>query len=134
LLIDALNDGSIDAFASRLSPEVTVISEDTRNVIASRTDAVNYFNARLDGLNRCDPDSYLAVAGTYDAGDGVAHPCAIIYDRFRKSCVLRLGVNRQRLVEEILLSAVASTLDRARPMEPPAFPQTPILPTLTIGG
>lgn len=129
--IDALNDGSIDAFASRLSPDVTVISEDTRNVIASRADAVSYFNARLDGLNRSDPDSYLAVAGHYDAGDGVRQPCAILYDRFRKSCVLRLGVNRQRLVEQILLSAVADTLDRARPVEPPAFPQTPILPVLT---
>ncbi len=85
----------------------------------------------LDGLNRCDPDSYLAVTGTYDAGDGVTQPCAILYDRFRKSCVLRLGVNRQRLVEQILLSAVARTLDRARPVEPPAFPQTPIMSALT---
>ncbi len=132
--IDALNDGSIDAFAPRLSPDVTVISEDTRNVIASRADAVSYFNARLDGLNRSDPDSYLAVTGLYDAGDGVRHPCAILYDRFRKSCVLRLGVNRERLVEQILLSAVAGTLDRARPVEPPAFPLTPILPTLAVGG
>jgi hypothetical protein len=131
MLIDALNDGSIDGFAPRLSPDVTVISEDTRNVIASRAEAVSYFNARLDGLNRCDPDSYLAVAGTYDAGDGVTQPCAILYDRFRKSCVLRLGVNRQRLVEQILLSAVARTLDRARPVEPPAFPQTPIMSALT---
>jgi hypothetical protein len=130
LLIDALNDGSIDAFAPRLSPAVTVISEDTRNVIASRARAVRYFNARLAGLNRCDPDSYLAVAGRFDAGDDVSQPCAILYDGFHKACVLRLGVNRQRLVERILLSAVAGTLRRARPLEPPAFPQTPVMPAL----
>jgi hypothetical protein len=131
LLIDALNSGRIDRFAPRLAPDVAIHSEDTRKVIEGRAQALGYLTSQIEGLNGCDPAGHLAVPGLLNAGDEGSHPCAILYDHFHKSCILRLGMNERRLVERLWLSAVESTLRRARPLEPPAFRLAPILPALT---
>jgi hypothetical protein len=110
---------------------VAIHSEDTKRVIEGRAQALGYLTSEIHGLNGCDAVTHLAVPGLLIAGDDASQPCAILYDRFHKSCVLRLGMNDRRLVERVLLSAVESTLRRARPLEPPAFRQAPILPALT---
>lgn len=135
LFIDALNAGDIEAFAPRLSPDVAMISEDGHQVIRGQAQILNHFTARLDALSDSVTNDHLAVAGLLrvaaepDEPDG--DPCAIFYDGFCKSCVLQLGIGDGHFVDRIVLSARDSTLRRAWPLEPPAFRETAILPSLT---
>jgi hypothetical protein len=111
-----------------------MVMEDGRRAIQGSGQIVNHFTARLEDLRQGDTGDYLAVVGLFqgaDAGtDGPGHPCAIFYDGFHKSCVFQLGRSSRDFVDRIVLSARDSTLRRAWPLEPPAFRDAAIVPSL----
>ena len=112
-----------------------MLTEDGRHVIHGPEQIVSHLTARLEDLRLGDTGDYLAVAGQLhdrDALDDTAgHPCAIFYDGFQKSCVFQLGRSGRDFVDRIVLSARESTLRCAWPLEPPAFRDTAIVPSLT---
>jgi hypothetical protein len=126
--------GAIDIFAPRLSADVAMLMEDGRRAIRGSGQIVNHFTARLEDLRLGDTGDYLAVVGQFQdeeaQADEPGHPCAIFYDGFHKSCVFQLGRSSRDFVDRIVLSARDSTLRRAWPLEPPAFRDAAILPSL----
>lgn len=135
LFVDALNTGAIDTFAPRLSADAAMLMEDGRRAIRGPGLIVSHLTARIEDLRQGDTGDYLAVAGLLqdaDAADGdPGDPCALFYDGFHKSCVFLLGRSGRDFVDRIVLSARESTLRRAWPIQPPAFRETAIVPTLT---
>ncbi len=111
-----------------------MLMEDRRRVIHGPGQIVNHFTARLEDLRLGDTGDYLAVVGQLQdeeaPDDESGHPCAIFYDGFHKSCVFQLGRSSRELVDRIVLSDIDSTLRRAWPLEPPAFRDAAILPSL----
>jgi hypothetical protein len=126
--------GAIDIFAPRLSADVAMLMEDRRRMIHGPSQIVSHFTARLEDLRQGDTGDYLAVVGLLQGEDArddePRHPCAIFYDGFHKSCVFQLGRSSRDFVDRIVLSARDSTLRRAWPLEPPAFRDAAILPSL----
>jgi hypothetical protein len=111
-----------------------MVSEDGARAIHGAGRVLGHFTARLDELQQGDTDDYLAVAGMlhHVEDDDIASgdPCALFYDGFRKSCVFQLGLGDSEYVERIVLSVRDITLRRAWPIEPPAFRDSAILPSL----
>jgi hypothetical protein len=134
LFVDALNAGTIELFAPRLAADAAMLTEDGRRAIRGTGRILSHFTARLDDLRQGDAGDYLVVPGLLlDEAlldDDASHPCAIFYDGFHKSCVFQLGHSGRDFVDRIVLSARESTLRHAWPLEPPAFRDTAIRPSL----